>query len=166
MEEAMKAIMYLCLLLVLILLTANSATAQLIDPFTNRPVGPTGGDSTLQSRIIQADKLAADHGYFERTPMAESKALQPNEEHTVRQLVGGSKPFIFVLTCDANCGSLQVAAKFVRSGQPINVTISNDGHFAFLETRIAEPDSVEISTSIRNCSRESCTYYVTAYGKF
>jgi len=162
----MKATTTLCFLLAAFVLAVSSAKAQLIDPFTNRPVGPTGADSEFQGRIMQSERLAAERGYWQRTGMAQSKSLQPGEVHTIKQWVGGSKPIIFVLTCDAGCGSLNVAAKFVQSGQPVNVTLIDDGHFAFLETQIAELANVEISTSIQQCSRHTCAYYIAAYQKF
>jgi hypothetical protein len=59
-----------------------------------------------------------------------------------------------------------VAAKISESGEPIKVTLTNDGHLAYVEVSKREFVHLEISTSIGNCSRASCIYYIAAYGKY
>jgi len=162
----MKIAVLFCLFVLATLSTTPATRAQLTNPFDNRPTGPTGSDGVLQSRIVEAERLAGERGYGIRTGMADSKPLRQGARDTVTQLIGGSKPFIFVLTCDGSCGNLDVAAKIAESGEPIKVTLTDDGHLAYLEVSKRELVRVEISTSIGNCSRASCIYYIAAYEKF
>jgi hypothetical protein len=96
----MKITVLFCLFVLATLSTTPATRAQLNNPFDNRPTGPTGSDGVLQRRIVEAERLAGERGYGIRTGMADSKALRPGARDVVTQLIGGSKPFIFVLTCD------------------------------------------------------------------